>query len=242
MPPSRDPEPVPLSAVIESSLNRASTPDPPLLAFKLSGRSYPTRSVRTNHPRGREGMMPELLTLCRELLNGLRSWPLYLWSPGPGTGKTSTALTLLDHYGHAHRGYSADVSEFMHGFADFAALPDLFRSAERGRYYRSSSYGCQTIWSSDLWGAVRRSPLLVIDDLRKPSDREQRLGDDHYGILKRILDERVARPLVITSNVDPWEPPGGGAPELVRLFDDRVADRIVCGTVLELAGDSRRRG
>ena len=78
--------------------------------------------------------------------------------------------------------------------------------------------------------------------MRKPSDREQRLGDDHYGLFKRILDDRVARPLVITSNVDPWEPPGGGVPELVRLFDDRIADRIVCGTVFELAGQSRRHG
>ena len=242
MHPTRDPDPVPLSAAIASSLNRASTPDLPPLACKLDGRSYPVRSVRPNHPRGREGLLPELLTAVRELTKGIRPWPLYLWSPGPGTGKTSAALTLLDHYGSSHSGYSPDVSEFMNYFADFAALPDVFRSAEKGRHHRSTPHGCETVWASDLWNVVRRAPIFVLDDMRKPSDREQRLGDDHYGLFKRILDDRVARPLVITSNVDPWEPPGGGVPELVRLFDDRIADRIVCGTVFELAGQSRRHG
>ncbi len=164
-----------------------------------------------------------------------------LWSRGPGTGKTSAALVLLDHYGPRPVGeHTAEVADLMCGLADFAALPGIFRGAERGRHQCSTIHGSQTLYPSDLWGFVRKVRLLVLDDLRKPSDREMRLGDDHYGVLKRILDERVGKPLVVTSNIDPWEPVGGGVPELVRTFDDRIADRIVCGTVFNLDGASRR--
>jgi hypothetical protein len=189
-------------------------------------------------------MSPKLLELVRALARGEQSWPLYLWSPGPGTGKTSAAMVMLDHYGPLRHEttFTPEVSDFMFGFADFAALPELFREADRKRFYCSSPHACDTLYPSDLWSWVRSAKLLVLDDLRKPGDREQRLGDDHYGILKRVLDERVAKPLVITSNLNPAEEPGGGVPELVRVFDSRIASRIVCGTVYKLGGRDRRLG
>lgn len=233
-----NPEPVPLGAVIASSISRASTPGPrPATVCKLSGRSDPIRSVRPDHRRGREGLRPELLAMVRELARGLRPWPLYLWSKEPGTGKTSCALTLLDHYGPAWAGEpSSEASDALVGFIDFANFPRLLRAGERGRLQT----GGRVVYDAAVWGAVRRLQLVVLDDLRKPAEREQAWGDDHYGALKRVLDERVARPLVITSNLDPWEPAGGGVPELVRVFDDRIADRIMCGTVYELSGPTRR--
>ena len=69
-----------------------------------------------------------------------------------------------------------------------------------------------------------------------PGQKEIKLGEDHYSVLKRILDERVSRPLIVTSNITPWGDPS----ELVQAFDDRIADRMVSATVVELAGDSRR--
>jgi hypothetical protein len=148
---------------------------------------------------------------------------------------------MLDHYGpNAVLDYPPEVEEIMYGFADFAGLPGVFRTVEQRREYFTGVRTFKTLWPADIWGFIRRSPLLVLDDVRKPGDREMRLGDDHYGVLKRILDERVARPLIITSNIDPWEPKDGGASELVRLFDDRIADRVTCGTVFELGGPSRR--
>lgn len=239
-------EPVALDQVIGSMPSPASTPPPPTstptYAFRLHAREqrHQQQHVRSNHPRSREGLNQKLRAALRSLANGEEPWPLYLWSNGPGTGKTSAALLMLDIYGNQRDGYSREVHEFMNGFADFAALPELFRQAESKRHYLSTPHGCDTIYPNDLWTFVREAKLLVLDDLRKPSDREQRLGDDHFGILKRILDLRLGRPLIVTSNVNPYEREGYGS-DLVRLFDDRVASRILCGTRIELKGSDRRQ-
>lgn len=231
-----------LDQVISSLLSPASTPDQtPMLAYKLVARPQ-VRRVRPTHPRSQEEILPDLRQQLLNIANGSLAWPLYLWSPGPGSGKTCAALSMLDNYGSGNcHGGGSDVSEFLGGFADFASLPELFRMAEQKRLYTTTaSDGCQTVYLSDLWAFVRTDKLLVLDDLRKPSDREQRLGEDHFGILKRILDLRIGKPLIITSNVDPWSPPDGSQSDLVRLFDDRIADRITCGTVYKLACPSRR--
>lgn len=237
------PEPVPLGAVIASSIRSASTPAPTRpMACKLAGRGEPIRAIRPAHHRGREGMRPELLALVRALARGERPWPLYLWSREPGTGKTSCALVMLDHYGPLREGceYSEEVREVMLGFIDFASFPRVLRAGEKGRHWCSTDHHCDTVYDTTIWSNVRGANVLVLDDVRKPGDREQAWGDDYYGALKRVLDVRVGRPLIITSNLDPWEPAGGGVPELVRVFDDRIADRILCGTVFELSGASRR--
>lgn len=237
---TREPEPAPLSAAIASKLSRVSTPDPtPGTACKLAVRRAPRPLVRPSHARRREGLRPDLRQALRELAAGERAWPLYLWSRGPGSGKTSAALVMLDHYGPEQTSdYPPEVEELMYGFADFASLPEVFRMADQRRTYDGGARSIRTFYPADLWGFLRRAPLVVLDDLRKPTDREMRLGDDHYGTLKRVLDQRVGRPLIVTSNIDPWE--RGGASELVRVFDDRIADRLLCGTVFELAGASRR--
>lgn len=238
----RPEEPTPLAEAIASKLSWVSTSDrPPATACRCDVNRRPRPLARPAHHRTREGMRNDLRSMCRALAAGALPWPLYLWSRGPGSGKTSAALVMLDHYGPCEvSDYPPDVEDLMYGFADFAALPGIFRAAEQRRVYVSPARTIQTMWPADIWGHIRRAKLLVLDDLRRPSDREMRLGDDHYGVLKRVLDERVGKPLIVTSNIDPWEPMGGGQSELVRAFDDRIADRLVCGTVFELGGASRR--
>ena len=177
-----------------------------------------------------------------DLCRGERPWPLYLWSRGPGTGKTSAALVLLDWCGPERTEWacSPEADDLAHGFGDFAALPGVIRQAERGRlWWRSPGHGGE-LTEPMVRGWVRNARLLVLDDVRRPGEKEQTLGDDHYGLLKRVLDERVGRPLMLTANLCPWEPPGGGKSDLERAFCDRVADRVTGGTVFELGGVSRR--
>lgn len=167
---------------------------------------------------------------------------MYLWSRGPGTGKTSAALALLDHVGRPSREWncSRELRDFAAGFIDFSDTTRLFRAASKKSFFWHRGGSGGNLTDGDLWEWIRRDNLIVIDDVRKPSEREAGLGEDHYGILKRILDLRVNRPLVLTSNLDPYEPQGGGVSELVKVFDDRIADRIHAGTIFELAGESRR--
>lgn len=134
-------------------------------------------------------------------------------------------------------GLAPDVEEIMAGFIDFTWLPGIMRNATKGRYSWHENGRGGPLWESMIWAHLRRIGLVVIDDVRRPSAHEQTLGDDHYGLLKRLLDERVDRPIVVTSNIDPQ----GSPSELVSIFDDRIADRLLSGSVVELKGDSLRR-
>lgn len=221
-------------------LQRANTPN--LVGCRpLKVRPVPTVQARPNHPRSSELVKDELRAVIRQLCAGERPWPLYLWSRETGTGKTSAALALLDRAAKLFECWSVsqDVRDFDNGFIDFAEMPRFLRAAEKKqyRYHHHGSGGPLT--DSHLWNIVRNAPLIVLDDLRRPGEKELSLGHDHYGCVKRVLDERVGLPLVITSNIRPY---GDGAlNELVSVFDDRVADRIHAGTLFQLAGESRRQ-
>ncbi|HET6576639.1 MAG TPA: hypothetical protein VFG68_23780 [Fimbriiglobus sp.] len=239
-----DDGPQPLDAAIASSLRRASTagPRPMDTACRLPGRKEPVRLARPHHPRTWPGIDPKLRACLKTLVDGRSPWPLYLWSASPGTGKTSAALAILDHCAPVRSDWSCseELRDLMAGFCDFAILPGVLRAAEKPRFYWQEPGRGGTVYASDLWRWLKSARIIVLDDVRLPSAREQALGEDHYGVFKRVLDERIGRPLVVTTNICPWETASGEMTELVRLFDDRIADRAVSGTVVELAGDSRR--
>lgn len=77
---------------------------------------------------------------------------------------------------------------------------------------------------------VAKVRLAVLDEI----GAREKVGDLIYEVVKEFADrrERHGRVAVYVSNLD--------AQELARLFDDRVADRLLCGTKHELGGKSRR--
>lgn len=176
----------------------------------------------------------------RKLIPGELPWPLYVWSKQPGTGKTSAALAMLDHCGPIvdPTWFSSDhARDAFAGFLDLTTLPRLVEQLARGMIKRADADSSgMTVTESQFWNQISRAKLIVIDDIRVPGQKEIKLGEDHYSVLKRILDERVQRPLIVTSNIAPWGEPS----ELVHAFDDRIADRMASGSVVELAGESRR--
>lgn len=83
----------------------------------------------------------------------------------------------------------------------------------------------------EVWHVVGLKHLAVLDEL----GARERVGDLHYSVVKRFADERENRAggvAVYIGNVRPEA--------LVDLYDDRVASRVLCGTVFELAGKDRR--
>jgi DNA replication protein DnaC len=113
------------------------------------------------------------------------------------------------------------------------ALADRVESA----IYLTPDGLCSTILESEpavvreLWTTIERKALVIVDEL----GARERVSDFNYVSLKRAVDARdqhAGRAAVYISNL-----PGG---ELAKLFDDRLASRILCGTRYTLTGRDRR--
>lgn len=74
--------------------------------------------------------------------------------------------------------------------------------------------------------------LAVLDEI----GARERNGDLAYIVVKRFCDvreQKANRVSIFTSNVPPHE--------VANLYDDRIASRLLCGSIFELKGDDRRR-
>jgi DNA replication protein DnaC len=153
---------------------------------------------------------------------------VYLYSPTPGNGKTTTAIALLHEYlirhyvGSLQRGrqpeqvpvYFLDLNDFQARF-NLATMTNDEAELER---FKAELQRCKTV------------PFLVADDLgvrdATPAFR---------GYLHALINHRVTNglPSVYTSNL-PIE-------ELARVFDARLYDRVrdMC-IVLPFGGESKR--
>lgn len=158
---------------------------------------------------------------------------VYLYSPTPGNGKTTTAIALLHEYlirhyvGSLQRGrqpeqvpvYFLDVNEFQTLFNEFnrSNVPADVAEFAAHEYYRQ-------------YHKAKVTPFVVLDDIGVRSASEAFRGDLHS-----IINHRVTNGLttVYTSNL-PIE-------ELARVFDARLYDRVrdMC-IVLPFGGESRR--
>lgn len=98
-------------------------------------------------------------------------------------------------------------------------LCEMFIDAQQGRLEKSTSR---------IWGELEKSHLVAIDEL----GARDRVSDHHYDTIKRLLDKREGRPLVAISNLP--------LKRLAQLYDDRLASRLACGTVLTVEGADLR--
>ncbi len=164
-------------------------------------------------PRKAALVPPPLREAFGALTRAKAPWPLFVAGP-PGTGKTCAALVLLDHAGGEYH-TAAGLCEA------------LIRSAA-GRLEWSHLGRGGTLWPEQFWKQLAAAPLVVLDEL----GARDRVSDHHYEAVKRVLDERHGRPLVLLSNLD--------LAALERLYDDRLASRMAAGTVVRLDGPDRR--
>ena len=87
-----------------------------------------------------------------------------------------------------------------------------------------------TTWQESEQGIFRKmtdTSLVIFNDvgLRRPSEAA-------YEVFLQMLDVRVAKPTFFTSNLDP--------DQIRELFDDRIASRLLRGSVINAVGDDRR--
>lgn len=139
-----------------------------------------------------------------------RAWPIVMLG-STGGGKTCAALCLIDHYG----GWYTELSE----------INVLLAEARRGELWWDDSYGYR-VKERELWDEWAGSNLCVLDEiaLRAPTDAQ-------FETLKKLLDRRENKPMVVISNFP--------MPDIVRVYDERIASRIAQGTVIEFSQDQR---
>lgn len=148
-----------------------------------------------------------LRTPLKACIDGKADWPLLIHG-GPGTGKTCAALVVCDYY-----------------LGQYWAVPDLCDELRR-----DFDRGWGDKRTFDLWEQWERWPLAVLDELAI----RQRASEFEYDTVKKALDLRVHKPLILVSNI----PPSG----IVRSYDDRIASRCCAGTVFKLDAKDRRMG
>lgn len=143
---------------------------------------------------------------------------LYLWSESPGTGKTSTAISLLHEYlvvhyiGSLKRGlqpiqrpaYFLDVNSFQELYTGFTrqGIPREIAESNSRPYYTQMEH-------------AKKTPFVVLDDIGVRS-----ASDGFRGDLHTIINHRTTHglPTIYTSNL--------AIDEMATVFDARLADRM----------------
>jgi hypothetical protein len=120
---------------------------------------------------------------------------------------------------------------FLHGSAGTGktcavlALCDVIPES----FYLTSEDAADSVIGDKLtWQIIAEKRLVVVDELGS----REKVGDLHYQAVKRLADLRDRQPTVYVTNITP--------DDVGRLYDDRIASRLLCGSIFELAGDDRR--
>lgn len=82
-----------------------------------------------------------------------------------------------------------------------------------------------------FWSAVREKHLAVLDEVGARAT----VGDLHFSVVKKFADLRelyAQRAAIYVSNVAPRS--------ITSIYDDRIASRLLAGTVFHLDGADRR--
>lgn len=145
-------------------------------------------------------------------------WPIYL-TGDTGAGKSCAAACVWSGWrGSPARWYRA--SEIV---GDVLAC----RSNGKGYIVRRSEDTTWEEWESGIMRKVADASLAVFDDvgIRDPSPAA-------YEIFYLMVESRKGKPTIYTSNLD--------AAALNRLYDARIASRLLCGTRIRVRGTDRR--
>lgn len=175
----------------------------------------------TSHPRTGQmiaGVESRFRDALRECAAGREPWPLTLIG-NAGIGKTCAALCLAD---------------YVNGRCWLTTLEELCDVLQLIRKAKSTPVFAyrEENWSAGfLWEKYEDYDLFIIDEIGvKPSLAWD--ADLHLNTIKKALDLREGKPLILTSNLS--------VAKTYELYDERVVSRIKDGTVVEIDGPDRR--
>ncbi len=175
--------------------------------------AVPKKRIRPEIHRDRSEVPQEVRRAIDSCCTGQSAWPLLLFG-STGVGKTCAGLALCDH--------AAGSSSFR----DVDDLADVFGAVRNGKRRAVAGLDCESI--ADFDRAIRATQLMVIDELAIRG----KVSDNQYQAIKRVLDVRQNRPLMLLSNLGP--------DEIADVYDDRIASRCSAGSLLEWNGPDRR--
>lgn len=219
---------------VEQALKRASTTtSTPRGLSLLPVLTSPIVRARSDVERSIGKIDAGLRAKIRDLITGKEPWPLYLWGDS-GLGKTSAALCVLDHCGKDAfiSACSLEIREWMAGFIDVRTIAGVRINCDKGKLSWSGGDRTETASWSVLMKIVERHPVVVFDEIGVGREA----ADFRLDTLIEVLDRRAnypVKPFIVTGNVPPSQ--------ICEIYDDRVADRVLCGTVVKLEGDTRRK-
>lgn len=149
-----------------------------------------------------------------------KRWPIYLYGDA-GRGKSyamAAVYTLWKHEAAVWRDLQAEIG-----------LVGRIRKSEAGYVPVWSDKAGQHVdwWESNVFATIRNASLVCFDDigLRSPSDAM-------YDVLYQFINLRAGKPTMLTGNLKPAE--------VAKVYDDRIASRILSGCLIEVAGKDRR--
>ena len=177
----------------------------------------------TRRPPGYESALiskvPEAALNAIRGLKESRRWPLLL-TGNVGAGKTCAAACLYGAYSRMPMWHRAD--DLLLGMATgrtdgiFVDVKNELNEVERRK-----------LAFNTFVSRVGSTTCLFLDDLgtRRPTESMLQAMFD-------IMEYRKGKALVVTTNLS--------VQGIAELFDDRIADRFACGTIIKFEGDSRR--
>lgn len=191
-------------------------PEEPQQAPQRDLRPWPVSSG----PASVEKIPPALRRMIREAIDEKR-YPILVHGP-KGVGKTCASACV-------YRLWPAPALWFECGtlLSDVMTCRMSSGQGKAGAITRTNSEG--QVWhetEQNVRDKFAASPLVILNDLarRKPTEAQCEL-------LMSLVDSRLGRPLIVTTNLDT---------EQLAAIDDRLADRLMAGTVIHVVGDSRR--
>ena len=147
--------------------------------------------------------------VLRACIFGDSPWPLLFYGE-PGSGKTCAALCMHDYAG----GLFTTVEDFC----------EFMRLALCGNAFWCAGYP-KTV--NEIWSEWAGANLCTLDELAT----RDKVSDHQYSTLKRAIDLRENKPLIVISNHN--------LEAISRIYDARIASRLCCGTLIPMDGDRR---
>lgn len=165
--------------------------------------------------RTRDEIPEEILATMRAVALGQQPWPLFMWGPA-GVGKSCAALALLD--------YTAAPNHYW----TVEGLCEHLIACDKGQVDTGGVHP-MTVSRREYWKELNRSELVVLDELGTRTN----VTDHHAEVVKRVLDIREGKPLIVISNLRVGEVEG--------VYADRIASRAAAGTIIDWSHYDDRR-